>query len=132
MRRVYSGDKLRWVMALRLLIVDDNLDFLEAARGLLDGDGISVVGIATTLAEGLRLVGELEPDVTLVDVDLGEESGFEFVRRLTAMEVIRTHRVILTSAYTEEDFAELVNSSPAIGFLPKADLSVGAIAELIG
>jgi DNA-binding NarL/FixJ family response regulator len=119
-------------MPLRLLIVDDNVHFLDAARGLLDGDGLTVVGVATTSAEGLRLAAELQPDVTLVDIDLGDESGFDVARRLKAADVANAQRVILTSAYPEEDFAELIQASPAIAFLAKSELSANAIAESLG
>jgi DNA-binding NarL/FixJ family response regulator len=132
MRRALSGFILRRDMPLRLLIVDDNVHFLDAARGLLDGDGLTVVGVATTSAEGLRLAAELQPDVTLVDIDLGDESGFDVARRLKAADVANAQRVILTSAYPEEDFAELIQASPAIAFLAKSELSANAIAESLG
>jgi DNA-binding NarL/FixJ family response regulator len=114
------------------MIVDDNIHFLDAARGLLDREGMSVVGVATTSAEAVRLAAELRPDVVLVDIDLGQESGFDLARSLMAPERYNGQRVILTSAYPEEDFAELVETSPAIAFLPKSDLSASAIVELVG
>jgi len=58
-------------MDLRCLIVDDSRRFLEAARSLLEREGIAVVGVASTSAEALRRAEELKPDVALVDVDLG-------------------------------------------------------------
>ena len=71
-------------MALRALIVDDNLEFLETARRLLEGQGIAVVGVASTSAEALCRAEEHNPDVILVDVDLGQESGFDVAERLGA------------------------------------------------
>ena len=61
----------------RVLIVDDNGAFLYAARRLLAREGLQVVGIASTGAEALRRVGDLHPDVVLVDVELAGESGFD-------------------------------------------------------
>jgi CheY-like chemotaxis protein len=69
-------------VVLRCLIVDDNLGFLEAARALLEQEGFVVVGVASTGAEATCSVAELQPEVTLVDIDLGEESGFDVARRL--------------------------------------------------
>ena len=46
-------------------------DFLAAARDLLEREGISVVGVASTGDQALAYAGALRPDVVLVDVDLG-------------------------------------------------------------
>jgi hypothetical protein len=40
-------------------------------------------------------------------------------------------RVVLISAYPETEFADLISASPAVGFVLKADLSVGAVAALL-
>jgi CheY-like chemotaxis protein len=67
---------------LRCLIVDDSPRFLDAARGLLERQGITVIGVASTSAEAFQRVQELHLDVTLVDIDLGGESGLGLTRRL--------------------------------------------------
>jgi CheY-like chemotaxis protein len=67
---------------MRCLIVDDSPRFLDAARGLLERQGITVVGVASNSAEALERTEELQPDVTLLDIDLGGESGLELARRL--------------------------------------------------
>jgi DNA-binding NarL/FixJ family response regulator len=118
-------------MTLRLLIVDDNAHFLVAARCLLKSEGIQVVGVASTSAEALLSARSLHPDAVLVDVDLGEESGFELAEQLTTGAGDDTQRVILTSAYAAEDLADLIEASPAVGFLPKTLLSARAILDLI-
>ena len=69
-------------MALRLLIVDDNQRFLEAARDLLEREGMTVVGVASTSSDALRYANELQPDVALVDIVLGDESGVDLAQRL--------------------------------------------------
>src|SRR6202161_1769298 len=68
---------------IRVVIVDDNPEFLDSARRLLEHQGVRVVGVASTNADGLRYVQELRPDVTLVDVNLGEESGFDLAEALS-------------------------------------------------
>jgi CheY-like chemotaxis protein len=118
-------------MDSRCLIVDDSPQFLKAARALLEREGVNVVGVASTSAEALERARELRPDVTLVDIDLGGESGFELVRRLHAEAGLAPPRVILISTHAEEDFAELVAASPADGFLSKAELSARAIHDLL-
>jgi len=118
-------------MALRSVIVDDNSHFLGAARDLLEREGIEVVGVASSSAEAVQLVEQLRPDVTLVDIDLGEESGFDVVRRLVGATDVNAGRIVLISTYAEKDFADLIAASPAVGFLSKSDLSAGAIHALL-
>lgn len=114
--------------ALRVLIVDDNRQFLAAASDVLERDGATVVGLASTSAEALRLTDELQPDVVLVDIDLGDESGFELAKRLAAA---AGARVVLISVYPESELAELVAASPAVGFLSKSELSATTIANVL-
>lgn len=118
-------------MALRWLIVDDNPGFLRAASALLENGGIRVIGTASTSSDALRTATALAPDVMLVDVDLDGESGFGLVRRLSSEPGLRPGCLILVSAHAEEDLAELVEASPAIGFLSKSALSAAAIERLI-
>lgn len=115
---------------LRCLIVDDSSRFLEAARAVLERDGITVVGVASNGFEALGAAAELSPDVTLVDIDLGGESGLELTGRL-AQQSGGALQMILVSAHAGEDYADLVAASPAVGFLPKTSLSGRAIRELL-
>ena len=111
---------------LKCLIVDDNAHFLEGAASLLSREGLDVVGVASSGAEAIRLVAELRPDVTLVDIDLGDEDGLELARELSDIS-----RVILVSTHSQEDFAELIAASPALGFVPKTRLSAQTIRDVL-
>lgn len=111
------------------LIVDDHAPFLEVARDLLESEGLSVVGVASTIGEGVRLARELQPDVALVDIDLGAESGFDLAQRLAELD--DGPAVIFISTHSESEFPDLIAESPVAGFLPKADLSATAIQRLL-
>jgi DNA-binding NarL/FixJ family response regulator len=119
-------------VALCCLIVDDNRPFLDAARALLEREGVTVPGIASTIAEALRQAETLRPDIVLVDITLGEESGFDLARRLAEAHLRGGPTVILISTHAEADFADLIDESPAAGFLPKSELSAGAIDRILG
>ena len=112
------------------MVVDDNPHFVAAARSLLEREGVTVLGAAADGAEAVRLTAELRPDVVLVDIDLGAESGLDVARRL-ARSAGPVPPVILISTYAEEDYADLIADSPAVGFLPKAALSAAAIHRLL-
>jgi two-component system, NarL family, nitrate/nitrite response regulator NarL len=115
---------------LRCVIVDDDATFLNAARATLERDGVVVAGVAVSSAEAVRLARELRPDVVLVDIRLGEESGFDAVRLLARDG--QSAALIMISTRAMEDYADLVAESPAVGFLPKADLSAAAIRFILG
>lgn len=114
-------------MPIRCLIVDDNDSFLDAARVVLEREGLNVVGVATAGAEALKRVEELRPDVVLVDIALRGESGFDVARRLGEDGPV----VILISTRSEADFADLIADSPAAGFVPKSELSASAIERIL-
>jgi two-component system, NarL family, nitrate/nitrite response regulator NarL len=117
-------------MSVRCLVVDDNLGFLETATKVLRGGGIRIVGVASTSADAMARARETRPDVVLVDVLLGSESGLDLARQLAA-DLDSGTKVILISTHSAEDFADLIEASPAIGFLPKSRLSAGAVEQLL-
>jgi len=119
-------------MPLRCLLVDDNEAFLEAASVLLEREGVTVVGVASSIAEALRQARALKPDVILVDIGLGDESGFDLARLLAQDGLADDADVILISARAETDYTELLAESPAAGFLPKSELSARGISRILG
>jgi CheY-like chemotaxis protein len=118
-------------VALRSLLVDDSKQFLEAASELLEGQGIAVVGVASTVDEALARVRELEPDVTIIDVHLKGESGFDLAWQLAAASDEAPTSTILTSTHAESDLAALISVTPVLGFIAKTDLSAEAIRDFL-
>src|SRR5258705_1234416 len=116
---------------MRCLIVDDSAEFRDAASAMLERAGISVVGKAANSAEALRYYQDLHPDVALVDVDLGGEDGFVLAEQLARTGRANRLAVILVSTYAESDLAEMIDASPAVGFLQKFSLSPDAIRDLL-
>jgi CheY-like chemotaxis protein len=110
-------------------LVDDNEDFLASASRLLESQGLEVVGTASSGEEAVELARRLKPDVVLVDVELGEEDGVELVKRLQTGR--RGPKVILISAYSQDEIADLIAPSRSVRFLPKSSLSAARIAELL-
>jgi DNA-binding NarL/FixJ family response regulator len=116
-------------MSRRCLLVDDNALYLGEARELLQRQGMNVVGVASNRGDALAMAAAHRPDVALVDVDLGAESGLDLARALALSDA--PVPVILISAYAEKDLRELLDDSPAVGFLPKSVLSRSAIEGLL-
>jgi len=116
-------------VTLSCLIIDDSEKFLASATRLLSLQGVSVIGRASTGDEALRLAAALRPDVTLLDVELGDEDGIEVARRLTSGGL--SAMVILISLRDRNELTELIAGSGAIGFLRKDALDAQAVADLI-
>ncbi|WP_179471208.1 response regulator transcription factor [Mycolicibacterium vinylchloridicum] len=116
---------------MRCLIVDDSAQFRTTASTILQRGGIAVVGMVSTAADAVRSYQELRPDVTLVDVDLGAESGFDVVQALHEVGAPASG-LILISTHAESDFTDLIAISPVSGFLPKFAFSTKAVRDLVG
>lgn len=112
-------------MRRRVLIIDDNSAFRAAARQLLERGAFVVVAEAGDAASGVRAAKENRPDLAVVDVQLPDSDGFEVAERLRGLDVI------LVSSLDGADFGALVAGSPALGFIPKAELSTSAIEALL-
>jgi DNA-binding NarL/FixJ family response regulator len=130
MRRVRSPCDPEHVR-LRCLIVDDSEAFLAAASMSLARDGIEVLDTASTSAEALHFAQTQRPDVVLVDVNLGGESGFDLARELVERFPELGSSVVLISTREERDYGNLVAASPAVGFLRKTELSAKALREMV-
>jgi DNA-binding NarL/FixJ family response regulator len=116
-------------MPPRCLLVDDNEAFLQTASVLLEREGVTVAGVASSIAQALGQARALRPDLILVDIGLGDESGFDLARLLARDDLDAD--VILISTAAEADYADLIQDSPAAGFLAKSDLSLRSINQIL-
>lgn len=119
-----------WSMARTVLIVDDHPSFRASARAILEEGDFRVVGEAADGTAALQAVAELHPDVILLDVQLPDMTGFDICGLLEKGNG-SSPAIVLVSSRDETDYGELVETSCAVGFIPKAELSGEAIAALI-
>ena len=119
-------------MHIRCVIVDDNSGFLQEMHGLLEEQGLEVVGTAAAADDALAQIAALRPEVALIDIDLGGESGLALARRVQEDARHPALTVILISTHDERAFADLIERSPALGFLSKTELSAATIRRMLG
>jgi CheY-like chemotaxis protein len=112
-----------------ILVVDDHPSFRSTARALLHAEGFDVVGEAADGESALRAIARLRPDVVLLDVQLPDMDGFEVTARV--LRDGRPPKIVLTSSRDAADFGPLVETSGAVGFVPKDALSGAAVAALL-
>ena len=117
-----------------MLLVDDHAVVREGYRRLLErDDSLVVVGEAATAADALRLDGELQPEVIVLDIGLPGVSGIEILRRIVARRPAA--RVLMFSMYQDGIYATRALSGGACGYLSKAsapDLLVDAVRAVAG
>jgi DNA-binding NarL/FixJ family response regulator len=117
-------------MPTRVLIVDDQPVFRRVARTLLETRGYTVVAEAEGMDTALEALERSLPDAVLLDIGLGEESGFDVARALTRLRPELA--VLLVSADNEYEFSERVGWSGARGFLLKTRLVIADLATFWG
>ena len=108
----------RGVSPIRILLVDDHAVVRAGLHMLLAADPeLQIVGEAENGAEALRLVGELEPDVVLMDISMPDMTGIEATRRIKADQ---PDVAVLALTMHEDDqyFFEML-AAGASGYVPK-------------
>lgn len=102
---------------LRVLIADDHDLFRQGLRGLLEEQGVVVVGEASRGDEAVRCVGDLAPDVVVMDLNMPVLDGVHATREIVATSPL-TRVVVLTVSDQEEDVMDAILAG-ACGYLLK-------------
>ena len=105
-------------MSVRVLLADDHPLFRDGISSLLSARGYVVVGQAANGAEAVRLVGELRPDLVLMDIRMPGINGLAATRLIQAANP-EIKIVILTVSEEEEDLFEAIKSGAA-GYIQKS------------
>lgn len=89
---------------MNIIIIDDHPIIRKGLQALFSLDAaINVSGEATNCTEALYLLKKVEPDIALIDLRLGGESGFNLIKEVQCLN-ISCKFVILTSSVAEDDF----------------------------
>jgi DNA-binding NarL/FixJ family response regulator len=101
---------------IEVVVVDDHSSLLRGLELLLPRFGLRVTGTAATFQEGARLVASRKPDVAVLDIGLGDDSGTELGNEIAALSDTAT--VLYTGCCDPEILAEAVGSG-ALGVVQK-------------
>jgi DNA-binding NarL/FixJ family response regulator len=119
------------VRTVTCLIVDDTPSFVSAATRLLEQERIAVVGTASGAADAVAVAAAATPDIALVDVNLGEQDGFEVAELLACLPGGGPRVILVSGDDLGESCLARVAASRALGFIAKIDLSARAIEQLL-
>src|SRR3954447_24108930 len=103
-------------VALSVVIVDDSEPFIAASRALLEREGLTVLGEASTPEDAVEIVRQQQPDVVLLDLHFGSVSGLDLASRLMTGPGA-SPVVVLVSTAAAEDVEPLLAGSSVRGFL---------------
>ena len=98
LRRVASGDQSRRSMSATILIIEDNEMNRDMLSRRLQRRGFSVL-IAVDGEEGIRIAGNHNPDLILMDMSLPVISGWEAARRLKSELKTKSIPIIALTAH---------------------------------
>jgi DNA-binding NarL/FixJ family response regulator len=114
---------------VRVLIVDDQVSFRRAARGVVElTDGFEVAGEVPSGEGSVEAARVLRPDLVLMDVRLPGIDGLEASRRIKAGAADGGPVIFLLSTYEAADLAELTVACGAAAYLPKAEFGPERLA----
>ncbi len=104
---------------LRVVLVDDHPMVLEGLKAMLArrAGEIRIVGQASNSDDAFRVVGDLRPDVVVLDVRLGQDSGLDVCHRLLARDP--ACRVVFLTVYDDEQYLFQALRAGAVGYLLK-------------
>jgi DNA-binding NarL/FixJ family response regulator len=106
-------------MTVRVLIVDDQEPFRQAARMVVElTDGFEVVGEAETGEDSVTMAQDLHPDLVLMDVNLPGINGLDATREILGSS--DTVVVLLLSTYEEAEYAPRAAECGASAYIPKS------------
>jgi len=121
-------------MIAKILLVDDHPLFRKGIASLLSlSPGLLLVGEAAHRREALELVIRVRPDLVLLDLTLGEESGLELLKDLRVFHP--DLRVLVLSMHDEAVYAERALAAGAWGYVEKNEASekvLEAIRTVLG
>lgn len=123
-RAVHDG-----LMAFSVLVVDDDDRFRGLATRILVDCGYHPVNQAGSVADAVRQVTLLQPELALVDIGLPDGDGLELSKKLAA--AVPSVRIVLVSADSDATTQARAREAGAVGFIAKSDLSCAVLDSLL-
>ncbi|MDB6121518.1 MAG: chemotaxis protein CheY [Pedosphaera sp.] len=115
---------------LKILLVDDNPEFLGVAAGFLsEHPMVRIAGLADSGTEALRIANEVSPDLVLMDLSMPTMNGLETTRRMKVQ--FPALRIIMVTLYEGVELSFSAKSAGADGFVTKSEFGEALLPMIV-
>lgn len=126
-----NGAATLGVKMFRVMIVDDEETYRRLVRAMLETeDDFQVLGEASSGTEAVELKESLDADLILMDVVMPDMSGFK-ATRLMLKRHLGAKVILISRSRRQKEYARLAEEAGALAFVPKSDLSVSTLREIL-
>ncbi len=115
--------------SIRIVVVEDDIQYLEEITLLLKSSSIDIIGTYTTGKSGLKGILEKRPQVALIDLGLPDISGIEIIREIFNKD-FETELLVLT-VYDDDEHLFSALKSGAVGYIVKSEATPSDIVKAI-
>lgn len=117
----------------RIVIIDDHEIFIQGLSFLIGRENdFEVVGTALNFFDAEKLVNKLQPDLAIIDLNLGDKDGLELIQLFT--EKYPRTKILVLSMMEERYYAQRCLACGARGYIMKAmaaDTVISAIKTVL-
>jgi len=104
---------------MKVLVIDDSKDIRKVLRKIISGLGAEIIGEASNFNDGLELAKKSDPHVIILDIKLGNGSGFDILKKIKSKK--NSPVVILFSNYSAKQYRDKALKEKADYFFNKTD-----------
>lgn len=113
----------------KVMIVDDDKEFLEEINETLILSGYDSVCFFDG-ETALKMIGQVKPDIILLDLKMKGKSGFQFAYELRRLLIAHIPIIAMSAFFSKEDFAKLMDVLVIQDFLVKPFNPLDAVKKI--
>ena len=121
---IYNQERVR----MKVLIIEDSKDIRKVLRKIISGIGAEIIGEASNFTDGLELVKKSDPHVVILDIRLGNGTGFDILKKIKSKG--DKPLVLVFSNYSAKQYRDKAFREKADYFFNKTDEFSGLIELL--